>query len=187
MRSMRVVDRAPRVRSTAALALLAALLGSGFVVTRAWAQGDEAMLCVHCVSINDTSSSGGDVASPRYLAYAAFRPPVGFVASDTTVRCAVPAGAGWVIETVDPAPGGRGCSIELDDFHQPLIAYHDRNGLLFSARRLGTGWMRQPIDPTSVVLGSTSLARVPAGVAIAYLDAAAGILHYAEQDPGGVW
>jgi len=186
MSSMRLVDRAPRMRSGgAAIALLAALLCSGLAVTRAWAQGAE--LCIHCVSINDTSSSGGDVVMPRYIKYRAFRPPVAFVASDSTVRCAVPSSAGWVIETVDATPGGRGCSIELDDFHEPLIAYHDRNGMLFWARRLGAGWLHNPIDPTSVVLGSTSLARVPAGLAITYLDAAAGILHYAEQDPGGQW
>src|SRR5207248_7631793 len=61
------------------------------------------------------------------------------------------------------------------------------NGALYWAHRLAGGWTRAPITPGSVVTGRTAVARVPAGLAIAYLDAATGVLHYAEQDAAGNW
>lgn len=166
--------------------LVAAVFGLCFVATSGRAQ-EGSTLCSHCLGINDTTSSGGNIVASRYIKFRALRPPIAFVGGDSVVRCAVPSATGWDIEVVDPVPGGRGCSIEFDDVYDPLIAYHDREGVLFWARRLVTGWIRQPIDATSVVLGSTSVARVPGGLALAYLDASAGILHYAEQDAAGTW
>jgi hypothetical protein len=121
------------------------------------------------------------------MMYRAKKPPIAFVGDDSLVHIALPAGAGWTIETVHPVPGGRGCAIVLDDDHQPLVAFHDAAGMLFWARRLATGWSPLPIDPTSVVRGSVSLAQTPAGLVIAYLDAATGVLRFAEQNAGGSW
>ena len=179
---------ASAVGRTRAWSAAIALVVAGLCVGAAASQGgDTAKPCDHCLGINDTTSSGGDINAPRFLRPRAARPPIVFVGADSAVHCAVPTATGWAIETVDPMRGGGGCAIELDDFHEPWITYHDAGGTLFWARKLGTAWLRTPIDPSSVVRGSTSLARVPAGLAIAYVDAGAGVLKFAEQDPGGVW
>jgi hypothetical protein len=44
-----------------------------------------------------------------------------------------------------------------------------------------------PVDPVSIVTGSTAIARTPGGAGIAYVDVASGLLKYAEQNAGGMW
>jgi hypothetical protein len=68
-----------------------------------------------------------------------------------------------------------------------MIAYHDMNGMLLFAHPVGNGWAYEPVDPTSVVTGSTAIARTPGGAGIAYVDVASGVLKYAEQNAGGMW
>src|SRR5262249_29822993 len=93
----------------------------------------------------------------------------------------------WSIELADTIASAGGCSMTLDDQGSPLIAYHDAEGGLFRARRLASGWVREPVAPSRVVMGSTAMAPVPGGGAIADVDAATGSLEYAEMDAGGVW
>ncbi len=178
-RALRTID----MGRAAFILVAASLIVAGFEAPPAFARD----LCPGCQAENDTSSSPGNIGSPRWPVDRAVTPPIVFVAKDSEVHCALPAGDTWIIETVDPIPGAGGCSITLDDAHDPLIAYHDRNGMLFWSRRLSSGWTKVPIDRGSFVPGSTSIARVPAGLAIAYVDAAAGILRYAEQDASGAW
>jgi hypothetical protein len=124
----------------------------------------------------------------RDLVDVALVPPIAFVGKDSLLRCAVPAAvAGWQIETVDPAAKPGGLSMALDAAREPMIAYHDASGMLLWARRLGATWARDPIDPGSVVNGSTSMAAVPTGVGVAYVDESTGLLKYAEQTAVGSW
>jgi len=142
-------------------------------------------VCLHCVSNNDTTSTPGIVATPSMLVSQAAVPPIAFVGADGRLRCALPAAPGWDIQVADTVAGAGGCSMALDPLGEPVIAYHDAQGTLFRASRLGGTWLREPIDPTGVVPGSTSLRATPSGFAIAFVDVATGLLRYAAQDAGG--
>jgi len=164
-------------RASIALLILAALPRTSHAIK----------VCDECVDAShDTSYTPGRDALPGDIVARAYNPPISYVSPETVLFCARPVNAFWQPQNVDPAKSG-GCSIALGPDREPMIAYHDVGGMLLFAHPIGNSWAHEPVDPTSVVTGSTAIARTPTGAGIAYVDVASGLLKYAEQNAGGMW
>ena len=145
-------------------------------------------VCDVCVDAgNDTTFTPGRSGMGTDIAERAAFPAIGFVGADSVLRCARTATGSWQIQVVQPGVKAGGCSLALDLAREPMIAYHDMNGMLMFAHPVGNGWAYEPVDPTSFVTGSTAIARTPGGAGIAYVDVGTGLLKYAEQNAGGMW
>ena len=110
-----------------------------------------ASVCKACVEAgNDTASTPGKTGTSWLFAGTALNPPIAFIGSDHRLRCALPAPPGWQIGIVDFNAMAGGCAMALDSLDQPMISYHDENGMLFWAHRVSDVWVREPIDPSGV-------------------------------------
>jgi len=175
--------RRPAARWIGAACVLVVAAAAGLVPRTARGSG----VCNDCVRNNDTTSTPGRSATDDELVSSVAQPPIAFIGIDSLLHVALPAGSGWTFETADTTHGTAGCALAHDEQGRPAVAYHDPNGILFVARRNAVGWVRQPVDPASLVIGGVSLRRTAGAFAIAYVKAATGLLMYAEQDAGGAW
>lgn len=168
--------------------LLASLLVASCVAARPAAAGGTSKICSDCFdeAVNDTASSPGRTSVARDMRLA-LDPGIAFVGKDHRVRYALANGPTWTVETVDAIANAGGVSVATDAQGTPTVAYHDSAGTLWLASRSGGTWSTQPIVLHGGVVGPTSLAILPAGIGIAYVDATQGLLMYAESSVGAGW
>ncbi len=171
------------------LLALAALLLLSLMTALAPAPSRALGLCHDCVddAVNDTASSPGIVACSRNAALPFLRAKAAFIGKDHRLHFAEAGTPAWTFSIIDPVARAGGCSMDIDDLGRPVVCYHDSIGSVFFGRRNATGWQLESVMGLAGVTGTTTMAIIPGGVAVAFASSAQGLLLYAEKIADGPW